>query len=286
MPQAIPTQKVIRVGAIEIANDKPFVLFGGVNVLESRDLAMRCCEEYVRVTDKLGIPYVFKASFDKANRSSVSSYRGPGLEEGMRIFEDVKAAFGVPLLTDVHEPQQAATVAAVCEVIQLPAFLSRQTDLVVAMAKTGAVINIKKAQFLAPQEMQHILSKCVEAGNDQLILCERGSSFGYNNLVVDMLGFGIMKQFQYPVFFDVTHALQMPGGRADSAGGRRGQVTDLAKAGLSQGLAGLFLEAHPDPDNAKCDGPCALRLDKLEPFLTQLKQLDELVKNFAPIETV
>ena len=285
MSKAISAQKVIRVGAIEIANDKPFVLFGGVNVLESRDLAMRCCEEYVRVTDKLGIPYVFKASFDKANRSSVSSYRGPGLEEGMRIFEDVKAAFGVPLLTDVHEPQQAASVAAVCEVIQLPAFLSRQTDLVVAMAKTGAVINIKKAQFLAPQEMQHILSKCVEAGNDQLILCERGSSFGYNNLVVDMLGFGIMKQFQYPVFFDVTHALQMPGGRADSAGGRRGQVTDLAKAGLSQGLAGLFLEAHPDPDNAKCDGPCALRLDKLEPFLTQLKQLDELVKNFAPIET-
>jgi len=285
MPQTIPTQKVIRVGAIDIANDKPFVLFGGVNVLESRDLAMRCCEEYVRVTDKLGIPYVFKASFDKANRSSVSSYRGPGLEEGMRIFEDVKAAFGVPLITDVHEAQQAATVAAVCEVIQLPAFLSRQTDLVVAMAKTGAVINIKKAQFLAPQEMQHILSKCVEAGNDQLILCERGSSFGYNNLVVDMLGFGIMKQFQYPVFFDVTHALQMPGGRADSAGGRRGQVTDLAKAGLSQGLAGLFLEAHPDPDNAKCDGPCALRLDKLEPFLTQLKQLDDLIKNFAPIET-
>ncbi|MGV8844212.1 MAG: 3-deoxy-8-phosphooctulonate synthase [Pseudomonas sp.] len=285
MPQTILTQKVIRVGAIEIANDKPFVLFGGVNVLESRDLAMRCCEEYVRVTDKLGIPYVFKASFDKANRSSVSSYRGPGLEEGMRIFEDVKAAFGVPLLTDVHEPQQAATVAAVCEIIQLPAFLSRQTDLVVAMAKTGAVINIKKAQFLAPQEMQHILSKCIEAGNDQLILCERGSSFGYNNLVVDMLGFGIMKQFQYPVFFDVTHALQTPGGRADSAGGRRGQVTDLAKAGLSQGLAGLFLEAHPDPDNAKCDGPCALRLDKLEPFLTQLKQLDDLIKNFAPIET-
>lgn len=285
MPQTIPTQKVIRVGAIDIANDKPFVLFGGVNVLESRDLAMRCCEEYVRVTDKLGIPYVFKASFDKANRSSVSSYRGPGLEEGMRIFEDVKAAFGVPLITDVHEAQQAATVAAVCEVIQLPAFLSRQTDLVVAMAKTGAVINIKKAQFLAPQEMQHILSKCVEAGNDQLILCERGSSFGYNNLVVDMLGFGIMKQFQYPVFFDVTHALQTPGGRADSAGGRRGQVTDLAKAGLSQGLAGLFLEAHPDPDNAKCDGPCALRLDKLEPFLTQLKQLDDLIKNFAPIET-
>ena len=236
------SQKTIRVGNIEIANDKPFVLFGGINVLESRDLAMQACEEYVRVTEKLGIPYVFKASFDKANRSSITSFRGPGLEEGMKIFEGVKKTYAVPGI-------------------------------------------IKKAQFLAPQEMKHILKKCEEAGNDQLILCERGSSFGYNNLVVDMLGFGIMKQFEYPVFFDVTHALQMPGGRADSAGGRRAQVTDLAKAGLSQGLAGLFLEAHPDPDNAKCDGPCALRLNKLEAFLTQLKQLDDLVKNFPPIET-
>ena len=278
-------QKIIRVGDIEIANDKPMVLFGGMNVLESRDMAMQVCDEYVKVTQKLGIPYVFKASFDKANRSSVTSYRGPGLEEGMRIFQDIKQAFGVPIITDVHEPAQAAVVAEVCDIIQLPAFLSRQTDLVVAMAKTGAVINIKKAQFLAPQEMKHILSKCEEAGNDQLILCERGSSFGYNNLVVDMLGFGIMKQFEYPVFFDVTHALQMPGGRSDSAGGRRAQVTDLAKAGMSQSLAGLFLEAHPDPDNAKCDGPCALRLNKLEPFLSQLKALDELVKGFATIET-
>ncbi|MEG0247713.1 MAG: 3-deoxy-8-phosphooctulonate synthase, partial [Pseudomonas sp.] len=176
-------QKIIRVGDIEIANDKPMVLFGGMNVLESRDMAMQVCEEYVKVTEKLGIPYVFKASFDKANRSSVTSYRGPGLEEGMRIFQDIKQAFGVPIITDVHEPEQAGVVAEVCDIIQLPAFLSRQTDLVVAMAKTGAVINIKKAQFLAPQEMKHILNKCVEAGNDQLILCERGSSFGYNNLV-------------------------------------------------------------------------------------------------------
>ncbi|WP_417779816.1 3-deoxy-8-phosphooctulonate synthase [Stutzerimonas xanthomarina] len=279
------SQKTIRVGNIEIGNDKPFVLFGGMNVLESRDLALQICETYVKVTEKLGISYIFKASFDKANRSSINSFRGPGLEEGMRIFEDVKKTFGVPVITDVHEPHQAQPVAEVCDIIQLPAFLSRQTDLVVAMAQTGAVINIKKAQFLAPQEMKHILTKCEEAGNDQLILCERGSSFGYNNLVVDMLGFDIMKRMQYPVIFDVTHALQMPGGRADSAGGRRAQVTDLAKAGLSQGLAGLFLEAHPDPENAKCDGPCALRLDKLEPFLTQLKQLDDLIKNFAPIET-
>ncbi len=279
------TQKIIRVRNINIANDKPFVLFGGMNVLESRDLALTICEYYKNVTDKLNIPYVFKASFDKANRSSINSFRGPGLDEGLKIFEEIKKTFDVPVITDVHEPEQAAPVAEVCEIIQLPAFLSRQTDLVVAMAKTNAVINIKKAQFLAPQEMKHILNKCLEAGNDQLILCERGTSFGYNNLVVDMLGFGIMKAFEYPVFFDVTHALQMPGGRSDSAGGRRAQVTDLAKAGLSQGLAGLFLEAHPDPDHAKCDGPCALPLDKLEPFLTQLKQLDDLIKSFPPVQT-
>jgi 2-dehydro-3-deoxyphosphooctonate aldolase (KDO 8-P synthase) len=282
-------QKVIELGAaragnIRIGNDLPFVLFGGMNVLESRDLALQVAEHYVTVCGKLGIPYVFKASFDKANRSSITSYRGPGLEAGLKIFQEIKQTFNVPVITDVHEPWQAQPVAEVCDIIQLPAFLSRQTDLVVAMAKTGAIINIKKAQFLAPQEMKHILRKCEEAGNDQLILCERGSSFGYNNLVVDMLGFGIMKSFGYPVFFDVTHALQMPGGRADSAGGRRQQVVELARAGMSQGLAGLFLEAHPNPDEAKCDGPCALPLDKLEPFLAQLKAVDALVKNFPPLE--
>jgi 2-dehydro-3-deoxyphosphooctonate aldolase (KDO 8-P synthase) len=278
-------QKIIKLRDIEIGNDKPFVLFGGMNVLESRELALKVCEEYVRVTQKLKIPYVFKASFDKANRSSVTSYRGPGLEEGLRIFEEVKKTFGVPVITDVHEPWQAAPVAEVADIIQLPAFLSRQTDLVVAMAKTNAIINIKKAQFLAPREMKHILAKCEEAGNNQLILCERGSSFGYNNLVVDMLGFGIMKEFGYPVFFDVTHSLQMPGGLPNAAGGRRAQVTELALAGMSQKLAGLFLEAHPVPEEARCDGPCALRLSQLEPFLTQVKAMDELVKNFPVLDT-
>lgn len=278
-------QKVLELGSLRMGNSLPFVLFGGMNVLESRDLAMQVCEHYVKVTEKLGIPYVFKASFDKANRSSMHSFRGPGLDEGLKIFEEIKRTFNVPVITDVHEPSQAAPVASVVDILQLPAFLSRQTDLVVAMAKTNAIINIKKAQFLAPQEMKHILAKCEEAGNDKLIICERGSCFGYNNLVVDMLGFGILKNMGYPVFFDVTHALQMPGGRSDSAGGRRSQVTDLAKAGMSQGLAGLFLEAHPDPDNAKCDGPCALRLDRLEPFLAQLKQLDALVKQFDTIAT-
>lgn len=283
-------QKVIELtspagGSIAMGNEQPFVLFGGMNVLESRDLAMQVAEQYVKVTERLGIPYVFKASFDKANRSSVNSFRGPGLEEGLRIFEEIKSTFQVPLITDVHEPHQAGPVAEVCDIIQLPAFLSRQTDLVVAMAATGAIINVKKAQFLAPREMGHIIRKCEEAGNDQVILCERGSSFGYNNLVVDMLGFGIMKQFGNPVFFDVTHSLQMPGGLAEAAGGRRAQVTELALAGMSQRLAGLFLEAHPDPDQAKCDGPCALRLARLEPFLAQVKAFDELVKSFDPLDT-
>ncbi len=273
-------------GTIKVDNAAPFVLFGGINVLESRDLAMRSCEEYVRVTGKLGIPYVFKASFDKANRSSIHSYRGPGLEEGMRIFEEVKKTFNVPVITDVHEIHQAAIVAEVADVLQLPAFLARQTDLVVALAKTGRVINIKKPQFLSPSQMLNIVEKFKEAGNEQLILCDRGTCFGYDNLVVDMLGFGVMKKVSnnLPIIFDVTHALQQrdPGGAA--SGGRREQVADLARAGMGVGLAGLFLEAHPDPKNAKCDGPSALPLDKLEPFLTQLKQLDDLVKSFAPLD--
>ena len=278
-------QSTVNVSGIDVANHKPFVLFGGMNVLESPELAMEVAEAYVEATGNLGIPYVFKASFDKANRSSVNSFRSPGLEKGLQMLADIKSKFGVPIISDVHEPAQAAPAAEVCDIIQLPAFLSRQTDLVVAMAKTGAVINIKKAQFLAPQEMKHIITKCEEAGNDKVILCERGSSFGYNNLVVDMLGFGIMKAMNVPVMFDVTHSLQMPGGRADSAGGRRAQVTDLALAGMSQGLAGLFLEAHPDPDKAKCDGPCALRLSQLEPFLQRVKAVDDLVKSFKPIDT-
>ncbi|MDX2421658.1 MAG: 3-deoxy-8-phosphooctulonate synthase [Amphritea sp.] len=278
-------QKVVKAGDISISNEMPMVLFGGMNVLESRDLAMQIAEHYVEVTNRLNIPYVFKASFDKANRSSLTSFRGPGLDEGLKILQEIKETFNVPLITDVHEPYQAAPVAEVCDIIQLPAFLSRQTDLVQAMAETGAVINIKKAQFLAPQEMRHILNKCEEAGNSNLILCERGSSFGYNNLVVDMLGFSIMKEMGYPIMFDATHALQMPGGRSDSADGRRALVAQLSRAGLAQGIAGLFLEAHPDPTKAKCDGPCALPLDKLEPYLAQMKAVDELIKSFPPLIT-
>ncbi|MEM8500779.1 MAG: 3-deoxy-8-phosphooctulonate synthase [Pseudomonadota bacterium] len=276
--------KTIEFSNVLLANDQPMVLFGGMNVLESASLADEIASHYVEVCSRLDIPYVFKASFDKANRSSMRSFRGPGADVGLQILADIKSKYTVPVITDVHEPAQADAVAEVADVIQLPAFLSRQTDLVVAMAQTGKPINIKKAQFLAPAEMQHIMQKCQEAGNSELILCERGTMFGYNNLVVDMLGFGIMKQLDCPVIFDVTHSLQMPGGRADSADGRRAAVFELAKAGLSQGLAGLFLESHPDPSQAKCDGPCALPLDKLEPFLAQLQQLDSLVKQLDGLD--
>lgn len=279
------TDATLTIADIAVANDRPFVLFGGINVLESRDLALEVAEQFQQVCSKLNIPYVFKASFDKANRSAVDSFRGPGLEQGLIWLDEVKSKFGVPILTDIHEPAQAAPVAEVADVLQLPAFLSRQTDLVVAMARTGAVINIKKAQFLAPREMQHIADKFRAAGNDRLILCERGSSFGYNNLVVDMLGFPVMKSLGMPVMFDVTHSLQQPGGLAKSAGGRRADVTTLARAGMATGLAGLFIEAHPDPEQAKCDGPCALRLNTLEPFLRQVQAIDALVKGFAPLDT-
>ncbi|MCJ8339526.1 MAG: 3-deoxy-8-phosphooctulonate synthase [Pseudomonadales bacterium] len=278
-------QKTIHIGSIPVANDRPMILFGGMNVLESRDLAMTIAESYVEVTTKLDIPYIFKASFDKANRSSLTSYRGPGLDEGLKILQEIKDTFNLPIITDVHEPEQAAAAAEVCDVIQLPAFLSRQTDLVAAMAKTGAVINIKKAQFLAAHEMGHILNKFEQAGNSNLILCERGTSFGYNNLIVDMLGFSVMKEFGYPIVFDATHALQIPGGRSDSADGRRSMVAQLTRGGLAQGIAGLFLEAHPDPSQAKCDGPCALPLNKLEPYLAQMKAVDDLIKSLPPLDT-
>jgi 2-dehydro-3-deoxyphosphooctonate aldolase (KDO 8-P synthase) len=256
-----------------------------MNVLESRDLAMTVAEQFHRVTDELNIPYVFKASFDKANRSSKDSYRGPGLDEGLKILAEIKEQFCVPVITDVHEISQVGPASEVADILQLPAFLSRQTDLVVAMAKSGAIINIKKAQFLAPQEMGHILKKFESAGNDRLILCERGSSFGYNNLVVDMLGFAVMKQFGVPLMFDATHALQKPGGFANAASGRRGDVTGLSRAGLSQGIAGLFIEAHPDPDKALCDGPCALRLETVRPFLQQMRELDVLIKSMPELDT-
>lgn len=272
--------KSVQLGDICFNNRAPFVLLGGVNVLESRDFALEVAGHYVDVCQRLNIPYVFKASYDKANRSSIHSYRGPGADAGLEILAAVKQAYNVPLITDVHTPEQAAQAAQVCDIIQLPAFLARQTDLVAAMAATGAIINIKKPQFLSPEQMANIVEKFRECGNDQLLVCERGSNFGYDNLVVDMLGFGVMKRVTggVPLIFDVTHALQCrdPGGAA--SGGRRAQVVDLARAGMALGLAGLFLEAHPDPNAALCDGPSALPLGQLEAFLTQVKTVDDTVK--------
>ncbi len=279
------TDQTVSLGEITIDNRAPFVLLGGVNVLESRDFALEVADHYVEVCRRLAIPYVFKASFDKANRSSIHSFRGPGLEEGLSILAEVKSTYGVPVITDVHEPAQAAPAAEVCDILQLPAFLARQTDLVEAMAATGRVINVKKPQFLSPDQMANVVEKFAECGNNRILLCERGSNFGYDNLVVDMLGFGVMKKVcgNAPLIFDVTHALQCrdPGGAA--SGGRRSQVAELARSGMAVGLAGLFLEAHPEPDKALCDGPSALPLDQLEPFLRQVKAVDELVKSLPPL---
>ena len=262
-----------------IGNAEPMTLMGGVNVLESRDLAMKVAEKFKVISDKLNINYIFKGSFDKANRSSVASFRGPGLEEGLKILQEVSSQFNIATITDIHEPSQALPVSEVCEVVQIPAFLARQTDLVVAAAKTSSILQFKKPQFLSAPEMKNIIEKCESAGNNKITLCERGNSFGYNNLIVDTLNFQILKNLNKPTIFDVTHSLQLPGGLGNAAGGRREYLLSLAKAGMSQGIAGLFLEAHPDPDNAKCDGPCALRLDMLEPFLKQIKELDVFIKD-------
>lgn len=277
--------QTVQLGDLAIGNDQPFVLLGGVNVLESREFALDVAREYQRVCERLAIPLVFKASFDKANRSSIHSFRGPGLEQGLEILAAVKAETGLPVITDVHTPEQAAPAAEVCDIIQLPAFLARQTDLVRAMAETGAIINIKKPQFLSPSQMGNVVEKFRECGNDRLMVCERGSNYGYDNLVVDMLGFGVMAQATggVPLIFDVTHALQCRDPMGAASGGRRSQVVDLARSGMALGLAGLFLEAHPEPDKALCDGPSALPLDKLEPFLAQVQAVDKLVKELPPL---
>ena len=280
-------QKTLQIAkTIDVANDKPMVLFGGINVLEDLDTTLFAAEHNKKVTDKLGIPFVFKASFDKANRTSIHSFRGVGMDAGLKIFQAVKERFDCPTITDIHEPSQAQPVAEVVDVLQIPAFLARQTDLVAAMAKTGCVINAKKPQFMAPDQVANITEKFAECGNDQVMVCERGTMLGFDRLVVDMLGFEVMKQVtnNAPLIFDVTHALQARGVGDAASGGRRAQTPELTRAGMACGIAGLFLEAHPDPDNAKCDGPSALPLDKLEDLLVQAKAVDDLVKGFDPIQ--
>jgi 2-dehydro-3-deoxyphosphooctonate aldolase (KDO 8-P synthase) len=268
----------IKLRDFTIGNDENLSLMGGMNVLESRDLAMNVAEEFVKASEALNINYIFKGSYDKANRSSINSFRGPGLEEGLKILQEIRDTFNIPVITDIHEPDQAKPVSEICEIVQIPAFLARQTDLVSAAAKTNSIIQFKKPQFLSAPEMKNTIEKCIAAGNDKITLCERGNSFGYNNLIVDTLNFQILKNLSKPVIFDVTHSLQLPGGLGNAAGGRREFLLSLAKAGISQGIAGLFLEAHPNPDEAKCDGPCALKLDMVKPFLKQIKELDDFVK--------
>ena len=263
----------------KIGNKESMTLMGGVNVLESDSVVMKVAEKFAETTSRHKINWIFKGSYDKANRSSIASYRGPGLEEGLRMLEKVKSEFDVPIVTDIHEPSQAEPVSKVSDVIQIPAFLCRQTDLVAAAANTQRIIQFKKPQFLSAIEMKNVIEKCIQAGNKNIILCERGNSYGYNNLVVDMLNFQIMKDLGVPVIFDATHSLQLPGGLGNAAGGRREYLLPLAKAGISQGIAGLFIEAHPDPDSAKCDGPCAISTDDIPNELDKLSKLDEFVKN-------
>lgn len=274
--------KIVKVADIQVGNRLPLVLIGGVNVIEDRDFTMRAAEYIAATAQKFDMPLIFKASFDKANRSSIHSFRGPGLEEGLKILQEVKSTFNLPILTDVHEPHQAKSAAEVCDVLQVPAFLARQTDLVMAIAKTGAVVNIKKPQFMAPNDIKNVVEKIKESDNDRIMICERGASFGYGNLVVDMLGFGVMKadNDDVPMIFDVTHSLQTRVPGAAVSGGRRQQIYDLARSGVAVGIAGLFLEAHPDPDKAKCDGPSALPFAELAKFVEQIKAIDTATKSF------
>ena len=270
----------VSVNKLKIGNSNPFTLIAGLNVLESDKVIEQVITHCIEVTKKLSIPYIFKASYDKANRSSVDSYRGPGVDEGLRILSNLKKEFNVPIVSDVHTVEEVSKASEVLDIIQIPAFLSRQTDLIKEAASTKIPINIKKGQFMAPEDTKNIINKCEHFGNKQILLCERGSSFGYNNLVVDMLGMVQLKESNYPVIFDATHSLQRPGGLGDRTDGRGSKVLDLARSGMALGLAGLFLETHPDPEKALCDGPCALRIDSLEDFLVQIKAVDDLVKSF------
>jgi len=274
----------IQVKDLIIDNRKPFTLIAGLNVLESKEITEQVISECVKVSKELGIPYIFKASYDKANRSSVDSYRGPGVKKGIEILSDLKDKHDVPIISDVHNEREVEIVKDVLDVIQIPAFLCRQTDLVGKIARTGLPVNIKKAQFMSPSDIENVITKFKSYGNEKLLLCERGTSFGYNNLIVDMLGLVNLKSYNHPVIFDVTHSLQKPGGLGDKTAGRRENVLDLAKSGMALGLAGLFLETHPDPDQAKCDGPCALPLSYLKEFLSQIKSLDDLVKSFEALD--
>jgi len=273
--------RAVAVGSVVFGNARPFALIAGPCVIESRDSVLRHAERIRDVARELGVPYVFKASFDKANRTSRDGFRGPGLDEGLAILAEVRREIGVPVLTDVHETSQVAAVAAVVDVMQTPAFLCRQTDFLVAVAAAGKPVNVKKGQFLSPAEMEHVVAKTSAGGNHQILVTERGASFGYNNLVADMRSLAIMARFGYPVIFDATHSVQLPGGAGTASSGQREFVPTLARAAVAVGVAGVFMEVHEDPDRAKSDGPNSLRLADLRGLLTSLAAIDRVAKEAA-----
>ena len=269
----------IELSNFEVSNSSKLAVIAGLNVLETEEQAIEVANTLKKVTTEFGNPLIFKASFDKANRSSVDSYRGPGIKKGLEILKNLKSE-GFDLITDIHEINQVEEVAEVVDVIQIPAFLCRQTDLIKAACETKKPLNIKKGQFLSPEQIENIILKCKNFGNEKIMICERGSSFGYNNLVVDMLGMSKMKELNNPIIFDVTHSLQLPGAQGDSAGGRSKQALDLALSGVAIGLAGIFIEVHPNPEKALCDGPSATKLDEFEGFLRKVSEVDNLIKSF------
>lgn len=276
--------KSVNIGNILISNDNPMILIAGPCVMENRDMALRAAEELVKITSDLNVPLIYKTSFDKANRTSLYAARGMGIDAALKVFEEIKNTFHCLTITDVHESEQCATIAEVVDVLQIPAFLCRQTDLLVAAAKTGNAIHIKKGQFLAPWDMKNVCEKLSAYGNEKILLCERGVCFGYNRLVSDMRALKVLKELGYPVIFDATHSVQDPGGLGSSTGGKREDVELLVRAALSIGVAGIFIETHFDPDNAPCDGPNMVPLGLVKEFLISMKKFDELGKKIAYID--
>ncbi len=270
--------KIIKVGNVSLGNRRPFVLIAGPCVIESRDLILREAETLVKLTKSLKVPFIFKASYDKANRTSIKSFRGPGLEEGLKTLAEVKATFGCPVLSDVHTPQEIPEVSSVIDILQIPAFLCRQTDLLIAAAKSGRVVNVKKGQFLAPWDMKEVVTKIEHAGNHRICLTERGSSFGYNTLVTDFRSLSILAQTGYPVILDASHSVQQPGGMGSASGGKSEFIPLLARCGVAAGVAGVFMEVHPDPSKALSDGPNMLKLAHLPKLLKTLVQIDTITK--------
>lgn len=272
-----PSVRAVSAGAVTLGGGAPLAVIAGPCVIESRDHTLRLAEQIQRVARQEGVPLIFKASFDKANRSSVKSYRGPGLHDGLRILEEVKTSLGLPVLTDIHAPEQASPAAQVVDVLQIPAFLCRQTDLLLAAAATGRVVNVKKGQFLAPWDMRNVVEKLASTGLQDIVLTERGASFGYNNLVSDMRGLAVMRGFGYPVVFDATHSVQLPGGQGATSGGQREFIMPLSRAAVATGVDALFVETHNDPPRAMSDGANALPLDWLAGLLRQVRRIDEIV---------